>query len=97
MDALNRAERERYATLLDELRSVLQEKRELPDGFAFRFPAEPVLFLKLADWVTLESRCCPFLRFQLSLEQEAGPAWLRLTGREGVKDFLKNEFQMIEA
>jgi hypothetical protein len=36
-------------------------------------------------------RCCPFLAFRLEAGRENGPLWLNLTGREGVKQFLKIE------
>jgi len=38
------------------------------------------------------SRCCPFLRFELSVEAEGGPVRLALGGREGVRDFLRATF-----
>jgi hypothetical protein len=41
----------------------------------------------VAEWIALERRCCPFFRFQLDVEGETGPVWLRLTGA-GVKEFL---------
>ena len=47
----------------------------------------------LVAWVGLERRCCSFFRFQLEFGGEAGPVTLRLTGREGVKDFIRSEFE----
>ncbi len=97
LDAFNREQRERYAALIAELKSFLQEIQELVDGYALRFPADPVLFLRLAEWVTLERACCPFLDFELKVERASGPAWLRLTGGEGVKEFLKNQVPIATA
>jgi len=31
-----------------------------------------------------------YLTFALEIEREGGPVWLRLTGREGVKEFMRN-------
>jgi len=39
-----------------------------------------------------ERRCCPFFDLSLRLDREGGPMWLELTGREGVKEFIKAEF-----
>jgi len=36
--------------------------------------------------------CCPFFDIDLRVEKEGGPLWLRLTGREGVKQFIKADF-----
>jgi hypothetical protein len=89
--AMTAGQRERRQTLAQHLHTAIQEVRELPDGYAFRFPAEPALCLTVAEFMTLERLCCPFFTFELELEREGGPLWLRLTGREGVKQFLRAE------
>lgn len=69
------------------MKAAARERRELPDGYAIAFAADPQLFRDLAEWITLERRCCPFLT--LGLEWSADDVvWLRLTGGPGVKEFL---------
>jgi hypothetical protein len=68
-----------------------EEIREMPDGYAFRLPNESDTLLKAAEFVALERLCCPFLGFALEVAPEGGPVWLRLTGREGVKAFIREE------
>lgn len=75
-------------------RAVL-EIRELPDGYGFRLPADTDTLLKAAEFVSLERLCCPFLGFALVVEPEGGPVWLRLTGREGVKAFIREEVGLL--
>ena len=48
--------------------------------------------MRLAEWVTLEQRCCPFLDF--SLETGRDGVMLRLTGPEGTPEFLREELQL---
>jgi hypothetical protein len=43
----------------------------------------------VAEWAAGERDCCPFFDIDLHLEREGGPLWLGLTGREGVKQFLR--------
>ena len=74
-----------------ELFSGIRETRELSDGYQFRFDAEPDVVRRLAEFVALEKLCCPFLSFAIAIEAENGPVWLRLTGREGVKAFIREE------
>ena len=74
-----------------ELFSHIEESRELPDGYEFRFADERDLLKNLAEFVSLEKVCCAFLRFEIQIEAENGPVWLRLTGREGVKQFIREE------
>ena len=72
-----------------ELFSQIEETRELPNGYEFRFADETDVLKRLADFVSLEKLCCPFLRFEV--EAESGRVSLRLTGRDGVKEFIREE------
>ena len=88
MNALSVTERLRRAELLAELRKVTRAVQELADGFAFEFVAGAETWKSAAEFVMLERRCCPFLSFSLGAESEDGPMWVRITGRDGVKDFV---------
>jgi hypothetical protein len=92
LNALDRERRRRHQSLTAQLRAAVQETRELPDGYSFRLPSDEATVQKTAEWITLERRCCPFIAFGLEAGRESGPLWLSLTGREGVKPFLKMEF-----
>jgi hypothetical protein len=91
MAALSDEQRKRILVLVKQIRASGQEVRELPDGYALRLPSESATVRDLAEYITLERMCCPFFRFEMEVEQEGGPMWLRLTGREGVKEFTKLE------
>jgi hypothetical protein len=54
-------------------------------------PSDEETIQMTAEWITLERRCCPFIAFGIEVGHEGGPLWLSLTGREGVKPFLKIE------
>jgi hypothetical protein len=68
-----------------------EEIRELADGYAFRLPGESDTLLKMTEFISIERLCCPFLGFALEIEPEGGRVWLRLTGRAGVKAFIREE------
>lgn len=91
MTAIPAEQRPLHLAQSRELFSQVDETRELPDGYEFRFAAEQDLLKRLADFVSLEKLCCPFLSFGIEVEAENGPVWLRLTGREGVKAFIQEE------
>jgi hypothetical protein len=89
LDALNAAERARHSELTRQLKAGVRRTVELEDGYALELPSEGASVISAAEWATLERRCCPFFKFALELESDGGPAWLRITGREGVKRFLQ--------
>jgi hypothetical protein len=69
--------------------SAAQERRDLPDGWEVRFPADA--FGQVARFVDLERRCCPFLSFTIEIEGAGRGIRLRLTGPEGTREFLQAE------
>ena len=91
LTAMDAEQRERHRVVAQHLHGAVQEVRELSDGYAFRLPVEPSTVLLAAEFITLERLCCPFLTLVLEMEGERGPLWLKLTGREGVKPFLRAE------
>ena len=80
--------RAREQVLQREVFSGVQELRELPDGYALRYPGEAHWLATLAEFIRFERECCPFLRFELHAEQQDGPLWLRLRGLAGAKAFV---------
>ncbi|MDQ4120242.1 MAG: hypothetical protein M3209_02095 [Acidobacteriota bacterium] len=91
MSALNADEKKRTLELLGLLKTKRQEIKELPDGYAFRFATDNEIIKNAAEFITFERLCCPFFEFELAVK-ENGSTWLRFRGNEGVKDFIKIEF-----
>ena len=73
--------------------AAVQEVQELPDGYAFRLPSSSEMLLLVAEDLNYERLCCPFIRFTLAIEPNEGPYWLRFTGGERVKEFLRMSFE----
>lgn len=78
----------REQVLQREVFSGIQEVRELPDGYALRYPGDAAWLDTLAGFIRFERECCPFFTFELRCEPEQGPLWLHLRGPEGVKGFV---------
>jgi hypothetical protein len=68
--------------------------RELPDGYELELPADNKTYQLLTEWAFQERLCCPFFDIDLRLDRENGPLWLRLTGRPGTKEFIKEELDL---
>jgi hypothetical protein len=94
MQALDAEGRKRHKAVSEQMRAAVKETQALPDGYAFRFKAEQATVLLVSEFISRERLCCPFLRFELVAEQEDGPLWLRLRGRDGVKEFIRAELEI---
>jgi hypothetical protein len=92
MNGIPPQERARYGRLVEALRRAIEEKRELPDGYAFQMDTRQIGTAQLVAWVELERQCCPFFGFEVRWDRQNGAVWLHLTGPEGVKDFILDEF-----
>jgi hypothetical protein len=88
--AFTSEQRQRHTALSQQLAQAVQEVRELTDGYAFRYQTDETTWLRAAEYVDLERRCCPFFTFML-VHEAGGAVWLQLTGPEGVKDFLATQ------
>lgn len=71
------------------MREAVKRARELTDGFEFEFAPNSATARLLSEWVIDERLCYPFFDIGLPWEREGGSAWLRLTGRSGVKQFIE--------
>jgi hypothetical protein len=94
MNAMPPQQSSRYAVLRQDVLTQRIGIEDLADGYGFRFAPDSSLMLSLAEFVSLERLCCPFLRFEIVLEAENAALLLRLRGREGVREFIAAEFEL---
>ncbi|MGH9773879.1 MAG: hypothetical protein ACRD50_02910 [Candidatus Acidiferrales bacterium] len=92
LKALSVAEWMRHHELGKELKAAREDTNELADGYAYRLDSRKAPLADVAEWVAQERRCCPFFDFEIALERDGGPLWLKLRGKEGVKQFIRDEF-----
>jgi hypothetical protein len=97
LTVLDEHERERFTSVTNALFAVVQETRELENGFAFRFLNQPGRLVHIAEFIERENQCCSFLRFSLDVEPASGPIWLHISGADGTKQFLGAELAQIQS
>ncbi len=90
--ALTPEQRARHKQLSEKLMAARKEMVETEKGYEFQFSPADVSLAELAEWVAAESKCCPFFDFHIDLEREGKLVCLRLTGEEGIKAFIRTEF-----
>jgi hypothetical protein len=92
MTALSSDQRARHHELAALLQSSLAAIREVPDGYEFEFSWKTEAYAALAEITPLEHACCPFFDISIRSESESNKLSWRLTGREGIKPFIRAEF-----
>ena len=81
----------RKETVLASLKSKMIDRKELKDGYAFKFPGSDMVVDELVEFIKTERECCDFFVFNLSVSGDKSEAWLVMTGVEGAKDFITQE------
>ena len=92
--ALTPIERELRADLASRVKSSIVSMRELANGYVLTLNRE-VTGRCVEDLVSLERRCCPFLRFRFALVLTG--LELEVTGPAGSKELLSQEFGLQDA
>ena len=86
------ARKRHFEELGPALGGMVKKIREVADGFEFELPSDAATIRLVSEWAVGEHLCCPFFDIDLRWEREDGGLWLRLTGREGVKAFIQEDF-----
>jgi hypothetical protein len=93
LKAFSPAERADWQKRLDRVMLGATSIRELSDGYSFQIDPRQASFAEVARWIELERKCCSFFVFDLSLQGEDGSVRLSLRGRDGVKQFIAEDFR----
>jgi hypothetical protein len=79
----------RRATVIAELKSLVKERTERDDGYAFQFKGSDANLDRLTEFIKTERMCCDFFTFQLTVNDTS--AVLDISGPPGAKEFLEKE------
>ena len=92
MDVFTTAQRESHVLTTTKLIQAVQSVQEVESGYAFTFPNETEFISRIAEFISNERLCCPFLEFSLNVYSDRHPISLLLTGPIGTQEFLRAEF-----
>jgi hypothetical protein len=80
--------RERETTALAAFRAHVRKVEARPHGYTIEIASTEHGIAATMALIQVERLCCPFLRFDLTVEAEGGPVRLALTGPSGAREFL---------
>ncbi len=85
---------QRKATVIEKLKKQTLERRELENGYAFKFSDSDSMMDELTSFIRTEMQCCDFFAFSLIINKDKGYIWLELTGGTGAKEFINAEMEI---
>ena len=81
----------RKAFLKEKIFNHVEKTNELENGFVFHFPEKEGVEAELMEFIAAERECCPFFEIKLHFQSYKKGINLKISGEEGVKEFLKAE------
>ena len=86
-------ERSKHFTLAQQLfHQTATEKRALKNGYELRLPVAALP--DVGRFILNERLCCPFVRFEITLDPEAEILRFSMTGPEGTREVLEAELSL---
>ena len=83
----------RKETVLKDLKEQVIAKKELENGYAFKFLGTDKVLDQLSEFIKTERACCNFFIFGLSVSGDKSEIWLELTAPEGAKNYIMTELE----
>ncbi|QEM07795.1 hypothetical protein DIU31_031440 [Mucilaginibacter rubeus] len=83
----------RKTTVIATIKKLIKEKKELTNGYAYRFEGSDHQIDLLTDFIKTERQCCDFFNFSIDVRNDQ-TAWLKITGAKGVKGFIASELEL---
>lgn len=81
----------RKDTVIASLKKSIVEKKEIFNGFRYKFNGSDEALDLLNNFIKTERICCNFFTFNLSVSDSKSPVWLEISGPKGAKEFIQYE------
>ncbi len=94
LEALTGEKRKRRRVLVEQLSQTVTGLTELETGFLLQLRNDGSVREIAEELMVLEQKCCPFLEFALQGAHSGDSIWLSITGKDGVKEFLRQELAL---
>ena len=85
--------KKRKEEVIFKLKQQIVEKKELLNGYAYKFKGTDEILDALTAFIKSERMCCDFFNYKLIVSNDSS-VWLEISGAEGAKDFIKTELEM---
>jgi hypothetical protein len=85
--------RKRKEEVIAKLKAQILEKKELTNGFSYKFHGTDQVLDEITSFIKSERQCCDFFNFNVSVNNDS-VIWLEISGQDGAKEFITTELEM---
>lgn len=85
--------RKRKDEVIAKLKKHILTKKELPNGYSYKFNGTDEILDEVTAFVKSERQCCDFFDFKVTVTNDTF-LWLDIYGPEGAKEFINTELEL---
>ena len=82
---------QRKRTVIAELKALVKERKEDAKAVSYKFESIDKNIDLVSSFIKTERLCCDFFEFTLEVESDSKFMWLKLSGPDGVNQFIREE------
>jgi len=82
---------QRKRTVIAELKALVKERKEDGNAVSYKFESSDKNIDLVSNFIKTERLCCDFFEFTLEVESDSEFMWLKLSGPDGVNEFIREE------
>ncbi len=82
-------QRKIQASLYKKFALLVTERKEIANGFAYKFSSEKTKLSELEEFIKNEGECCPFMSFKIVSQSNKKEIWVEVTSPKGEKEYFE--------
>jgi hypothetical protein len=86
--------KQRKETVITSLKKQILAKKELTNGYSYKFAGTDKMVDELIEFIKTERECCNFFVFNLLINGDKSVTVLEIKGPQRAKEFIKTELGM---
>lgn len=82
-------QRKIQASLYKKFASLVTERKEIANGFAYKFSSEKTKLRELEQFIENERECCPYMSFKIDPQSSGKDIWVEVTNPKGEMEYFE--------
>ena len=82
-------QRKIQGSLYKKFALLVTERKEIANGFAYKFSSEKTKLSELEQFIENERECCPFMSFKIDSQPNSKEIWVEVTNPKGEMEYFE--------
>ena len=82
-------QRKIQGSLYKKFALLVTERKEIANGFAYKFSSEKTKLSELEQFIKNERECCPYMSFEIDSQPNSKDIWVEVTNPKGEMEYFE--------